>query len=180
MMALIVLAVIALLVWYFWATIVAVLTELAIIALGALFLFCIGWLIKKVFGFIIEAYRENQAYKKWEAEAPLREAEEKRQREAKREEERRRQEAYERECEKERERYVRKEAKRERIRNIVDTRIIPELRNRNSTAFTLLKENGYLDSSKDWRADICNTKSPIYRLFSSYGYFRGIEDGKKM
>ena len=136
--------------------------------------------ILNLFG-LFNAYKERQARKKWEAEAPLREAEErlrseaKRRREAEYEAQRLRQEAYERECEKEREQQARKEAKREQIRNqirnTVETRITSEVRNPHSLAFKLLKENGYLGSSKNWKADICNPKTAIHRVFKGYGYF---------
>lgn len=184
------LIIVALLIWYFWAPIAAFFIACfefliaAIIFLGKGVLFfglClfVVWLLTMFWGYLSNKYKAKQARAKWEAEAPLREAEERRRleeekqrREAERRAEQLRQEAYEREREKEREREARREAKREQIRNIVETRISSEIRNPYSLAFKLLKENGYLDSSKDWKADICNPKSAIHRAFKGYGYFK--------
>lgn len=169
------LIIVAFLIWYFWAPIAAFFIACfefliaAIIFLGKgvlLFGLClfVVWLLTIFWVYFSDKYKAKQARAKWEAEAPLREAE--------RRAEQLRQEAYEREREKEREREARREAKREQIRNIVETRISSEIRNPHSLAFKLLKENGYLDSSKNWKADICNPKSAIHRAFKGYGYFK--------
>ncbi len=190
MVLLITLIIVALLIWYFWTPIAAffimcfefLIDAIIFLVKGALLfvLVCfIVWLIKIFLDYLNAKSKAKQARAKWEAEAPLREAEERRRleeekqrREAERRAEQLRQEAYEREREKEREREARREAKREQIRNIVETRISSEIRNPYSLAFKLLKENGYLDSSKDWKADICNPKSAIHRAFKGYGYFK--------
>lgn len=75
--------------------------------------------------------------------------------------------------EREREEKQKRALYQEKVREVVDSLIVVELKDPNSLATRILQQNGYFDLGKSatWRIDICNPKHVLHKTFKSYGYF---------